>query len=88
MNWLNSVEPIPTMTASTSTLTPEAMTFPRTFSARNAVLPNRPKGTSTNPANVVSLNSTRVTKSCTARMKNAMITTIQAINMTMIRTKF
>ncbi len=32
------VEPIPMMIASTITLTPEATTLPRVFSARNAVL--------------------------------------------------
>ncbi len=41
---------MPTMTASTSTLTPDEMTLPSTRSAANAVLPNRPKGISTKPA--------------------------------------
>ena len=59
------------MTASTSTLTPEETTLPSTRSARKAVLPNRPKGTSTKPASVVSLNSISVTKSWIARMKKA-----------------
>ena len=35
---------MPTMTASTSTLTPEETTLPSTRSARKAVLPNRPNG--------------------------------------------
>ena len=60
---------MPTMTASTSTLTPEETTLPRTRSARKAVLPKRPKGMRTKPASVVSLNSISVTKSWMARMK-------------------
>ena len=44
MNSLKMVEPIPTMTASTNTLTPEEMTRPSTRSAMKAVLLNRPKG--------------------------------------------
>src|SRR3546814_639023 len=56
---------MPTMTASTSTLMPDATTLPSTFSARKAVLLNRAKGNSTKPASVTSLNSIRVTKSCT-----------------------
>ncbi len=54
---------MPTMTARTKTLIPEDMTLPRTRSAAKAVLPNKPKGMSTKPANVVSLNSISVTKS-------------------------
>ncbi len=88
MNWPKSVDPMPTITARTRTFTPDAMTLPNTFSARKAVLPKRPKGTSTKPASVVSLNSIKVTKSCTARMKKATITTIQAISITTISTKF
>ena len=76
------------MTASTSTLTPDEMTLPSTRSARNAVLPNRPKGMSTKPASVVSLNSIRVTKSWIARMKKASSTITQANSSTMIWTKF
>jgi len=40
---------MPTMTASTSTFTPDAMTLPSTRSARKAVLLKRPNGTSTKP---------------------------------------
>src|SRR5262249_21802672 len=50
VNWLNRLVPMPTMTASTRILTPDAMMLPRTRSARNAVLPNRPNGTRTKPA--------------------------------------
>ena len=50
VNCENNVEPMPTMTASTSTLTPDEITLPSTRSAANAVLPNRPNGISTNPA--------------------------------------
>ena len=60
---------MPMITASTSTLTPEETTLPSTRSARNAVLPKRPKGISTKPASVVSLNSIRVMNSCTERIK-------------------
>ena len=76
------------MTASTITLTPDEMTLPSTRSAANAVLPNRPKGISTNPASVVSLNSIRVTKSWIARMKKASSTTTQANSSTTIWMKF
>ena len=41
---------MPMITASTSTLTPEETTLPSTRSARNAVLPKRPKGISTKPS--------------------------------------
>ncbi|CEG06682.1 hypothetical protein BN961_00052 [Afipia felis] len=78
VNWLNSVEPIPMTTASTSTLMPDETTFPRTLSAMKAVLPNRPNGISTNPASVDSLNSISVTKSWIARMKKARMTSAQA----------
>ena len=54
VNCENSVEPMPTMTASTSTLTPEVATAPSTRSAAKAVLPKRPKEISTKPASVVS----------------------------------
>ena len=63
VNWLNSVEPMPMMTASTKTLMPDETTLPSTRSAMKAVLPNRPNGMRTKPASVVSLNSIRVTKS-------------------------
>src|SRR3954464_9401187 len=76
------------MTASTSTLTPDAITLPSTRSARKAVLLNRPNGTSTKPARVVSLNSISVMNSCTARMKKATSTTSQSISSTTIWTKF
>jgi hypothetical protein len=76
------------MTARTSTLTPEAITFPSTFSARKAVFPNKPNGTSTKPASVVSLNSIKVMKSCTARTKKAISTTSHANSITAIWTKF
>ena len=42
--------------------------------------PNRPKGTSTKPASVVSLNSIRLTKSWIAMMKKLMTTISQAIS--------
>ena len=79
---------MPMITARTSTLTPEETTLPSTRSARNAVLPKRPKGMSTNPASVVSLNSIRVMKSCTERMKKASSTIVQANISTMIWMKF
>ena len=78
VNCEKSVEPMPMMTASTSTLMPDETTLPSTRSAMNAVLPKRPKGMSTKPARVVSLNSISVTKSCTARMKKARSTRTQA----------
>ena len=62
--------------------------MPSTRSARKAVLPNRPKGTSTKPASVVSLNSIRVTKSWIARMKKASTTIAQAISRQAIWMKF
>src|SRR3546814_11283650 len=64
------------------------MTLPRTRSAMNADLPKRPKGISTKPASVVSLNSIRVTKSWTARMKKASSTSAQANNRQAIWLKF
>ena len=51
-------------------------------------MPNRPKGMSTKPASVVSLNSIRVTKSWIARMKKASSTITQANSSTMIWMKF
>ena len=84
----NSVEPMPTMTASTSTFTPEEMTLPRTRSAAKAVLPNRPKGISTKPHSVDSLNSMRLTKSWMASTKNEISTTAQANSSTVIWMKF
>ena len=78
----NSVEPMPTMTASTITLMPEEMTLPSTRSARNAVLFHRANGTRTKPASVVSLNSRTVMKSWMARMKKAMMTRNQATSST------
>ncbi len=57
-------------------------------SAMKALLPNRPKGISTKPASVVSLNSIRVTKSWIARMKKASSTSAQARSMQAIWMKF
>ena len=88
VNSENSVEPMPIMTASTSTLMPEEITLPSTRSAMKADLPNRPKGISTKPASVVSLNSMSVTKSWTARTKKASSTSIQANSMQAIWMKF
>ena len=75
---------MPTMTASTRILMPDEMTWPSTRSARKAVLFQSANGTSTKPANVVSLNSSNVTKSCTANTKKLMMTTSQARNRTAI----
>src|SRR3546814_4759232 len=77
VNWENKVEPMPMMTASTSTLTPLEMTLPSTRSAMNADLPNRPHGISTKPATVIRLNSLSVTKSSTATMQEASKTSAQ-----------
>ena len=74
VNCAKSVEPMPMMTASTRTFTPDETTLPSTRSARKAVLPNSPKGTSTKPASVVSLNSISV-KSWIVRMKKDSRTT-------------
>ena len=79
---------MPTMTASTITLTPEATILPSTFSARKAVLLKRANGMRMKPASVVSLNSMSVTKSCTARMKKAISTRIHETISTAICTKF
>ncbi len=78
VNWPKMVEPMPMMTASTRTLMPDETTLPSTFSARKAVRPNRPKGTRTKPARVVSLNSIRVTKSWIAITKKLRMTISQA----------
>ncbi len=88
VNSPNRVEPMPMMTASTSTLMPEEMTLPSTRSAMKADWLNRPKGISTKPASVVSLNSMSVTKSWTARMKKASSTSTQAKSMQAIWMKF
>jgi len=56
-NCENSPVPMPTMTASTITLMPEATMLPSTFSARKAVLLKSAKGMRMKPASVVSLNS-------------------------------
>src|SRR3546814_10463187 len=82
VNWSNRPAPMPTITASTSTFTPDDITLPRTFSAQNAVLFQNANGTTTTPASVVSLNSMIVTKSCTATTKKLMITTTPEINST------
>ena len=78
VNWLKIVEPMPMMTASTRILMPDDTTLPSTFSARKAVRPNSPKGTRTNPASVVSLNSIRLTKSWIAITKKLRTTISQA----------
>ena len=88
VNWLKMVEPMPMMTASTMTLTPDDTTLPSTFSARKAVRPNSPKGTRTKPANVVSLNSMRLTKSWIAITKKPMTTISQATSKIKICTRF
>ncbi len=87
-NWLKIVDPMPTITANTSTLIPDDTTLPRTRSARNAVLFHRANGTSTKPASVVSLNSSNVTKSCTANTKKLTTTTSQAKNNTTMVSRF
>ena len=79
---------MPTTIASTISLMPDVITLPSTRSARNAVLPNSAKGTSTKPASVVSLNSRMVMNSWTASTKNASSTISQASISTMIVTKF
>src|SRR3546814_20618821 len=73
---------MPTITASTSTFTPDDITLPSTFSARNAVLFQNANGTRTNPASAVSLNTIRVTNSCTASTKKLRTTTPQAMKST------
>ena len=79
---------MPTMTASTITFTPEATILPSTFSARKAVLLKSAKGMRMKPASVVSLNSIKVTKSCTARIKKAISTRTHETISTAICTKF
>lgn len=79
---------MPTITASTSTLTPEDTTLPSTFSARNAVLFHKANGTSTKPASVVSLNSISVMKSWIASTKKHRTTTSQARNITVMASRF
>ncbi len=76
------------MTASTRIFTPADTTLPSTFSARKAVRPKRPKGTSTKPASVVSLNSIRVTKSWIAITKKLRMTINQAMKSIAIWMKF
>ena len=88
VNSAKIVEPIPTITASTSTLIPEETTLPSTRSAMKAVLPNSPNGMSTNPHSVVSLNSIRVTNSWIERMKKATITVPHATSRITIWRKF
>jgi hypothetical protein len=83
-----SVEPMPTMTASTISLIPAAMTLPSTRSARNAVFPHSANGTRIKPASVVSLNSRIVMKSWMLSTKNARSTIAQAIRSTAIWVKF
>src|SRR5690625_7738443 len=75
---------MPTITASTNTLTPDDTTLPSTFSARNDVLFHSANGTSTKPAGGVSLNSISVTKSGIDNTKEHRITTSQARNSTMM----
>ncbi|OQA87013.1 MAG: hypothetical protein BWY28_02142 [bacterium ADurb.Bin236] len=53
-----------------------------------AVLPNRPNGISTKPANVLNLNSISVTKSWIAKMKKARMTSAQANSRHAIWMKF
>ena len=81
-NCANRPEPMPTITASTSTLMPAATTLPSTFSARKLVLFHSANGTSTNPASVVSLNSISVMKSWIASTKKHSTTTSHARNIT------
>src|SRR3546814_11583320 len=50
VNSEKSVEPMPMMTPSTSTLMPDEMTLPSKRSAMNADLPNRPNGITTKQA--------------------------------------
>src|SRR3546814_15845388 len=80
VNWSNRPAPMPTITASTSTFTPDDSTLPSTFSAKNAVLFQNANGTSTKPASVVSLNSMSLTNRCTASTKKLRTTTPPANN--------
>ena len=81
-------EPIPTITARTSTLTPADTTLPSTFSARNEVLFHSANGTSTKPASVVNLNSISVIKSWIASTKKHSTTTSHARNSTKMASRF
>ncbi len=81
-------EPIPTITARTSTLTPADTTLPSTFSARNEVLFHSANGTSTKPASVVNLNSISVMKSWIASTKKHSTTTSHARNSTKMASRF
>ena len=63
VNSANSVEPIPTMTASARTLTPEAITLPSTRSAGKRRLAEKAERNQHETRSVVSLNSMSVTKS-------------------------
>ncbi|VVE76292.1 hypothetical protein PCA31118_05178 [Pandoraea captiosa] len=87
-NSANRPEPMPTITASTSTLIPDDTTLPKTFSARNAVLFHSANGTSTKPASVVSLNSISVMKSWIASTKKHSRTISQARNITTMGVMF
>ena len=73
--------------ASTISLMPEEITLPSTRSARNAVCPKRAKGTSTNPASTVSLNSMMVMTSWTDSTKKARSTISQPSSSTAMVTK-
>ncbi len=79
---------MPTITANTSTLTPEATTLPKTFSAKNEVLFQSANGTSTKPASVVSLNSISVMKSWIASTKKHSTTISHARNITTMGSRF
>ncbi|CAJ0736732.1 hypothetical protein R77592_04115 [Ralstonia mannitolilytica] len=79
---------MPTITASTSTLTPDDTTLPSTFSARKLVLFHSANGTNTKPASVVSLNSISVMKSWIASTKKHRTTTNQARNITTMGSRF
>src|SRR3546814_10895021 len=78
---------MPIMTASTMTLMPDDTTLPSTRSARKLVLFHSANGTSTKPANAVSLNSRIVMKSWMARMKKASTTSNQQMSNTAIDRK-
>jgi hypothetical protein len=84
----NRVAPMPTTTASTISLMPAEITLASTRSARNAVCPKSANGTSTNPANTVSLNSMMVMKSWTLSTKNAKSRINHASISTTMVTKF
>ena len=86
-NSANTPEPMPTMTASTKTLTPDDTTLPSTFSAKKLVLFQSAKGTSTKPASVVSLNSINVMNSWIASTKKLKTTISQARNITVMASR-